>query len=85
MFTGRGITESVYYHLSVTNTGASLDELWGEIVVTLLYVLTVLGLSIYVIYAQKTNKCAYVLKHENKIYFFFSIDSSILPGDVKFI
>ncbi len=27
MFTGRGITESVYYHLSVTNTGVSLDEL----------------------------------------------------------
>lgn len=80
MFTGRGITESVYYHLSVTNTGASLDELWGEIVVTLLYVLTVLGLSIYVIYAQKTNKCAYVLKHENKIYFFSALIALFSPA-----
>ncbi|MCU6304065.1 sulfatase-like hydrolase/transferase [Enterobacter cloacae] len=84
MFTGRGITESVYYHLSVTNTGVSLDELWPKIIISILYVLMILGLSAYVIYSRKTNKHIYVLKQENKIYLFSVVIALASPAMLNF-
>ena len=83
LFTGRGVTESVYYHLAVSNKGVSVDELSGKIIVAIIFILVIFLLFMFEIVSRKKGWTLYKIKSENILYFLIAIISLASPSMIN--